>query len=97
MDSEIPGTLMNDERLTRMLNIMLKVAVTQDQQILELIASVAVLKLAIAHLKGEAPESALSAFRDAEQRALKEIPISRELQELRDLIDHGKDYGKHRA
>jgi len=71
--------------------------VGQDQQILDLTASVVVLKLAVAKLQGTAPESALADFREQEQKALKQIPVSRRLQDVRDLLEHGDDVGKHRA
>jgi len=92
---------MDDERLERILHGLAKIITSQDAQILDLIASVTVLKLAVAELRGEAPELALAAFRDREQKALKEAPISQQLQEVRDLLEllqkHGKQFGKNQA
>jgi hypothetical protein len=88
---------MEDERLKRIIDQLLALIVGQDQQILDLTASVVVLKLAVAKLQGTAPESALADFREQEQKALKQIPVSRRLQDVRDLLEHGDDVGKHRA
>lgn len=92
---------MEDERIEKILDGLLRLILSQDEQILDLIASVTVLKLAVAELQGVEPESALSAFRDHEQKVLKELPISRQLQEARDLLEllkkHGKQFGKNKA
>ncbi len=88
---------MDDETLKRNIHRLLAIIVEQDQQIWGLTASVGVLKLAVAKLQGTAAESALSAFRDAEQKVLKQLPVSQKLQELRDLLEHRDDIGKHSA
>jgi hypothetical protein len=88
---------MEDERQTRVIDRLLSLIVGLDQKILDLTASVTVLKLAVARLQGVAPESALAQFRSEEQEVLKESPISRELQDVRDLLEHGGDVGKHQA
>jgi hypothetical protein len=92
---------MDDELVEQILHGLSKIIISQNAQILELVASVTVLKLAVAALRGESAESALSGLQDLEQKALKEVPASRQLQESRDLLDllekHGKTFGKHRA
>ena len=92
---------MDDDQLREFLHGIIKLIVSQDAQILDLITSVVVLKLAVAALQGVAPESALSAFRDREQTVLKDHPVSQQLQEVRDLMTllekHGKTFGKHEA
>lgn len=88
---------MEDERQTRVIDRLLSLIVGLDQKILELTASVTVLKLAIARLQGLAPEPALAQFRSQEEEVLKESPISGELQDVRDLLEHGGDVGKNQA
>ena len=88
---------MEDERLKHIIDRLLTLIVGQDQQILDLNASVTVLKLAVAQLQGVAPEFALAQFRSEEQQVLKEVGVSRELQDLRDLLEHGGDVGQHQA
>jgi hypothetical protein len=88
---------MEDERQTRVIERLLSLIVGLDQKILDLTASVTVLKLAVARLQGGPPESALAQFQSQEQHVLKESPIARELQDVRDLLEHGGDVGKHQA
>ena len=88
---------MEDERLARVIDRLLFLIIGLDQKILDLTASMTVLKLAVASLQGVAPDSALAQFRSQEQEVLKESPITRELQDVRDLLEHGGDVGKNQA
>ena len=92
---------MNDQQIEKMLHGITKLILSQDSEILELRTSVTVLKLAVASLKGTAPEAALSEFRDREQSVLESLPASQKLREVREMLDffekHGKSFGKHKA
>ena len=89
--------IMDDERLRRILNDLLQLIVSQDEQIMELSASVTILKLSLIEMRGGAPEPALAEFRELVRKALKKSSISSKQKEIRDLIEHGMDYGKHLA
>jgi len=80
---------------------MSNVILSQSSQILELLTSVTVLKAAIANLRGEALESVLSEFQEREAMVLKELPISQQLRELREMMDlfakYGGAFGKNQS
>jgi len=92
---------MDETRLQRILHVMSNVILSQSSQILELLTSVTVLKAAIANLRGEALESVLSEFQEREAMVLKELPISQQLRELREMMDlfakYGGAFGKNQS
>lgn len=92
---------MKDDELLRLLARLAKLVFSQDAEILDLRVSVAVLKTAVAGLRGEELESAMQHFRDREQKVLAATPSSQRLQELREVMDvleeHGKTLGKNQA
>jgi hypothetical protein len=86
--------LNDNDNLKQILRGILKLIASQDTQILQLIASITVLKWSVAQLKGESGEFVISAFRALEQEALKELSAPRQLQEVRDLIDLLEKHGQ---
>jgi hypothetical protein len=92
---------MDEQQLQRTLRSMARLMLAQDSQILDLMTSITVLKLTVAKLQGLTPESSLSEFRDQEAKVLKELPISQQLQECREVLDvldqHGDALDKNRA
>ncbi len=87
-----------DAETRKILRGILGMLIGIDEQLLETIAAVTVLKVAVGHLEGEDPERALALFREAEQKALKEAPVAQRLKEARELLEffekHGDDFGK---
>ena len=82
----------------RILRGIAKQVLAINSDLLELRASLTVLKLRVAKLAGDDLEAALDDFRQAEQKVVESLPASQKFQELRDLIDvlekHGKTSGR---
>jgi hypothetical protein len=92
---------MDDETVERVLKSVMKLIVSLETELLELKASVTVLKVTVASLTAENPEVALAQLREVEQKTLETLPASRKLQEVTDMMNlleqHGKSLGKHKA
>jgi hypothetical protein len=92
---------MDDDKVSRILRGMAKLMVRMESELLELQASVTVLKLTLARVTREDPQAVLDHMREAEQKALAGVPVSRQLQELTEVMDlldkHGESFGKNKA
>jgi hypothetical protein len=92
---------MDDETVGRVLKGIAKLMVRMESDLLKMQASVTVLQITVAALAGEEPTTFLARLRESEQKALAGVPVSRQLQELTELMnvldEHGKSFGKNEA